>query len=373
MALNNTTVRAMKAGETLWDDVVDGLHVRCTGPKRTFYLYYRTKDGVQRRPKLDHWGNITLTQARDAARDIRAKVAAGEDPMADRKKSRGQPTVREAFDIAFADQWKKTKGRDEIKRLFDVHVLPRIGGQRMAHVTYDDIKRIHAALESTPYQANRMLSYATRLFALAERPYEWRPLNSNPCTGIQRYPELKRHRKAEPAEIAKIGPLLAAAAKDNAAGVAFLYLLMFSGARPSEIANATWDQLTEIEHDGRTFGRLAIDDGKTGQLTVYLPPEAMAVIAKLPKVAGRTITGIQSPRTLWRRIRKEAGCPDLRMRDWRRTFASIGLSGGQSLSLVGELLNHKNAQTTKTYAKLMAAPALNAAAANAAMLQEMLG
>lgn len=79
----------------------------------------------------------------------------------------------------------------------------------------------------------------------------------------------------------------------------------------------------------------------------------MRVIGWLPRVEGMTITGMKMPRTLWRRVREEAGCPDLWVRDWRRTFATLGYSDGVDMWTVGELLNHRSTETTKIYAKMM--------------------
>lgn len=354
--------------------MVAGLHVRATGRRKTFYLYYRTRDGQERRPKLDHYGNITLAQARDAAREMRVQIAAGRDPVAERAKSKSEPTVSEFFERMFVEHWSRRRTAADVRRLFDRHVAPRIGGARMQAVGHDDIARIHAALSDTPYQANRVLALVTRLFNLAAWPrYAVRVPGDNPCRGVERFAELKRRRKAEPAELAALGPLLQSAAENriNVPSVAFLFLLAYSGARPSEIAKATWDRLARTEIDGKVYGVLTIDDGKTGQITVHLPPQAMAIIERLPRVAGRTITGIRSPRKLWERIRREAGCPDLRLRDLRRTFASVSYSAGHGAT-VGELLNHRSAQTTKVYAKLYGGAAASAAESTAAKVDEML-
>lgn len=373
-SLTNAAIRDLAPGGILYDDVVDGLHVRRgQGDKRTFYLYFRTRDGIERRPKLDHWGNITIAQAREAARALRAQIAAGVDPMAERAKAKANPTVAEFFEVVFREHWSKRASRAEVRRLYDRHVAPGLGGHRVQAVCHGDVRRVHVSLQDTPYQANRVLSLLTRLFNLAARPdYGFRVPGDNPCDGAERFAELKRARKAEPHELARIGPILEREAATHPRSVAYLYVLAFSGARPTEISRAGWDQLTRMEIGGKPFGILAIDRGKTGQIQVVLPPPAMAIIDRLPVVEGQTIFGIQSPRTLWRRVRAEAGCPDLRMRDWRRTFASVGLSNGAAAGVVGELLNHASAQTTKTYARLYAPQARETAAATAAAVQRLL-
>ncbi len=378
-AITNTAIRAMQPGAVLKDDVVPGLQLRFTGRRKTFYLYYRTKAGVERRPKLGHWGAITLVQAREAARVVLTRVAAGEDPGADIAAARLVPTVIEFFEKLHADRWSTRKTAAEVRRRFEQYAKPKLGTRRMTdsgRALHAEVKALHAGMAAAPYQANRVLADLHTLFNVAAlTPYKARQSNDNPCDGIVRYPERKRKRKAEPHELAAIGPLLEREAQDprNSRSVAHLYLLGFSGARPEDIAKARPEQLSRVELDGLSFGVLEVPDGKGGQETVFLPPQAMAVIDRLPVVAGQTITGIKSPKKLWEKIRRAAGCPDLRMRDWRRTFASIALSNDVPIGQVGELLNHKSAQTTKIYALLLQSKALGATAITAAALERMLG
>jgi integrase len=47
-----------------------------------------------------------------------------------------------------------------------------------------------------------------------------------------------------------------------------------------------------------------------------------------------------------------AGLDDLRIHDLRHSFASIAVSGGDSLYLVGKVLGHRQSRTTERYAHL---------------------
>ena len=58
----------------------------------------------------------------------------------------------------------------------------------------------------------------------------------------------------------------------------------------------------------------------------------------------------------WRLIRKSAGLEDVRLHDLRHSFASIAVSGGASLPIIGTLLGHADAATTQRYAHLSADP-----------------
>jgi integrase len=59
---------------------------------------------------------------------------------------------------------------------------------------------------------------------------------------------------------------------------------------------------------------------------------------------------------LWDRIRKEAGISDVRIHDLRHTFASLLVSGGMSLPMIGRLLGHTQVQTMQRYAHLFDDP-----------------
>ncbi|MEE4236884.1 MAG: site-specific integrase, partial [Anderseniella sp.] len=65
---------------------------------------------------------------------------------------------------------------------------------------------------------------------------------------------------------------------------------------------------------------------------------------------------VQEIRRFWIRIQKEAKIEDVRIHDLRHTFASLLVSGGASLEMIGKLLGHSQMQTTQRYAHLMDSP-----------------
>ncbi|MDF1718658.1 MAG: site-specific integrase [Antarcticimicrobium sp.] len=72
-----------------------------------------------------------------------------------------------------------------------------------------------------------------------------------------------------------------------------------------------------------------------------------------PSRNGRPIRDIKRP---WGWLLKEAGLEDFRLHDLRHSHASILVSQGHSLELIGHLLGHTQAQTTKRYAHLTQDP-----------------
>lgn len=374
-----------RPGVILWDRgekaSVQGLHVRVAkGGSKTFYLQYRTREQRQRKVKIGRLGVLTLSDARARAKGILASVALGSDPKNELDEMRAELTASELFSLVWKDYWSKQRYLDsgwakQVSWSWKKHVEPSFGHLRLSEVTPSAVRRWHSKyLESSVYNGNQALKVLGRMFRWAEEQ-EIRAQNTNPCRLVKAHPEEQRGRYASPDEIQKIVALLEENVKRSPAGVAFIYLLMFTGSRPRAIERATWDQLKEFEMDGQKYGLLTFSGKsteKTGQAErVILPPQAMKALSRLPRIEGCTITGMKMPRTLWRDIKKKAGCPDLWARDWRRTFATIGMSGGVDMWTVGELLNHKTTETTKIYAKVVEDRRLEAVTSIASTIEKI--
>lgn len=69
----------------------------------------------------------------------------------------------------------------------------------------------------------------------------------------------------------------------------------------------------------------------------------------------------QGTEKVWRKVRQASGLADLRIHDLRHSFASSGLSAGDSLAMIG-LLGHADVKTTARYAHLADDPVKQAAA-----------
>jgi integrase len=115
-----------------------------------------------------------------------------------------------------------------------------------------------------------------------------------------------------------------------------------------------------------------LPDSKTGKKDIFLSIEALKVLDWI-KAHGRDSSGpfILPGRTLgkplnnlsksWRRLCKQADLDGVRLHDLRHTAASIAAGEGASLSLIGRLLGHSQAQTTLRYAHIDVDPALRVA------------
>lgn len=373
--MNNTAIAAAQPGATLWDDKVKGLHLRAFANRKMFYLVYRPKNAPgQRRPKLGAFGDITLSQARKLAGDMLDEVRAGRDPVAARAEGRAALTMRQlaAKYLRFArsnPKRKKTRRgiRDDLRQLKS-YVLPDWGRRLVRDIRTEDVEILHQSMRATPYQANRTRALLSRMFNLAEK-WGLRPKHTNPCYQIDRFPEKKRRRHMRGEEAPIVAFLLEQYESRYPRPVLFIYLLILTGARPDEIARATGAYL-----DGN---KLILEEHKTDDTgeprVIYLPPRVMRLLEDAEhRSPTETLTGIKSPRALWDKIRIEAGCPDLRLYDLRRTFASAALRAGYTLDQIGELLGHTSGTTSKRYAWLMDEFRQEAAGKTAKVLEDMM-
>jgi integrase len=286
----------------------------------------------------------------------------GPIPRAPKAAAKAAPTVAELatrFLAEHAEAKRKPRTAREYRRLFEKVILPVLGRKRVAEVTRQDIARLHHAKRATPTEANRTLALLSVLFTFAERQGE-RPDGSNPCRHVERFPQQRRERFLSPDELARLGDTLAAY-RGSPYHPATIKLLVFTGARLSEVLGLEWDWVS-LER-----GEARLPDSKTGAKTIHLPPPALEVLAGLPRRAGnpyvlgarRSTTFIEKP---WRSIREAAGLADVRLHDLRHAFASVAASAGMGLPIIGKMLGHTQAQTTQRYAHLASDPVKAAAA-----------
>jgi integrase len=265
----------------------------------------------------------------------------------------------------FLEEHVEAKSKDrtytEYKRLIERIVKPELGRLKIDEVRPSDIERLHLKYRATPYQANRLVALLSKMFNWSGRRGE-----RNPCVGIERFTEQKRRRYLASAELARLGTALAQADEQRLTSpyvVAAIRLLVFTGARLTEILTLRWDHV-DLER-----GFLNLADSKTGAKTVYLNATSRNLLTTIPRLdgnpfvipgerQGKHLVNLEKP---WRKIRHLAQLPDVRLHDLRHSFASIGAGAGLGLPVIGALLGHAQAATTARYAHLASDPLQQAA------------
>lgn len=316
------------------DKQIKKLKIRPTG----YYLYYRFNQ--QRRAMKLCSLDLPIKTARDLAIKNLELISGGIDPM----NKTNQPTFNDAFGYYINKlENRNSSSVKEYKSVYARDIEKYIGNKHLENISAFDVQQIHDKVSKrAPIAANKSLEIIKAVFNHAK-------FANNPAKNIEKNPETKRKRYLTEEELSSIVKILNAKAKhpEFMQSVAFIWLLIFTGARKGEIANATWsdlqdDKLTIKDHKTKRYG----DDR-----VIYLSKQAMNIINSLPRTSG-TIVGIKSPRKFWESIRKEINAPDLRLHDLRHSYASFGIGLDMNLSMVGNLLGHRDIAATQRYAHI---------------------
>ena len=342
-------IKNSKPGDIIRDDVIRGLHLKhLPSGRKSFYVFYRTKGGVQRRPKIGEYPITPLDYARKVAAEILREAMAGKDPQGSWKKQKEELSLKNYFEEKFdliwgASRFSKSGHAYEVSQNFKNHVLPYLGAKKLSSLSFGEIREWYVARsKKSVVAANRSLSVLSKIYGQAIQD---EIVERNLCSNIQKEKEKKRSRYATAEELKKLNDVLANYESSHANNVKYIKTLMLTGARPSVFKNATWADVVYNGDDiflaieGKTFASTGVKD-------IIVLPEFFR-----EKGVGK-IFSLKNINGFWRKIADEAGCPDLWMRDLRRTFATVGMGSGQSISRIGELLNHSSVETTKVYAKL---------------------
>lgn len=391
--ITKRTVDAMRPAAVntfLWDTELRGFGVKCTpAGRRVYVVQYRTvggRRGVTKRLTLGEHGALAPEYARTLARGVLAEVAGGGDPAAERAEQKRAPTVAELAP-SYLDEVrakKKPTTAYEYARLVTGAVVPALGRLRVADVSRRDVAKLHRAWAERPVAANRLLQLLGAFFAWCERQ-GYREEGANPARGVEHYRETARERYLSAEELARLGRALMIAERDglppalkhrkhpkseqtakhrpksadtpkraNPFGVAAIRFLALSGFREQEALSLRWDAIDV----GR--GIVTLEQSKTGRSIRTLGAPALELLDDLPRLEGspyvfpgaKSGAPLKEIKRLWESVREAAQLTDVRLHDLRHSFASVAVSGGASLPLVGALLGHRVFTTTQRYAHL---------------------
>lgn len=371
-----SAVRALLPGEEMRDSELKGFGVRRQNAAITYFVHTRIHGRLKRLTIGRHGSPWTPETARKEAARLLMEIRAGQNPAQARDDRRRVTATFEDVATEFLEIHGvrlKPSTREVYGIIIRVQLVPAFKGRPVADLKVADIARAHYGWRDKPRTANHAIAILSKILSWAEQ-HGYREPGENPCAKIERYKESKRERYLNEEELTRLGTALAAAeaAGENPWVIGVVRMLVLTGARLSEMLTLKWGY---VDVSQRT---LRLPDSKTGAKTIYLSPQAIDVLAELPRldgnpfvfpghINGRHLVNIQKP---WRALRQQAGLDDVRLHDLRHSFASISIEVGGTLPVIGALLGHSQAQTTARYAHVAPHPALRVADAAGARIAQ---
>lgn len=361
----------LKGNQIVYDERIKGFGVRVTSTgKKAFILNYRI-NGRERRITIGSYPEWTLLAARKRCEELRRDIDLGTDPLQCRSDKLNAPTVQDLYDRYVIDHLPKKSETSTVNdiQMWKKNILPTLARRKLSDLTFTEVDALHRKItRRAPIQANRTVALLRKSFNLAMR---WGWMEANPAVGIEGNPENKRTRYLSANEIDRL--LSALQSNPNRTSCDAILFLLLTGCRRGEAFQATWDQFDE---DVTIWTKPA---ATTKQRRLHRVPVSSAVTDLLKKrqarstspyiFASHTGNALTDVKKTWTRIRDAADLPDVRMHDLRHTFASLLVSNGQSLPIIGAMLGHTQTQTTARYAHLFDSTLKTAAEAVAASVQ----
>ncbi|EYD75856.1 putative P4-family integrase [Rubellimicrobium mesophilum DSM 19309] len=274
------------------------LQVTPTGG-RTWLL--RTTVGEKRREiGLGGFPDVPLAQARERAREAKAAIRRGIDPVEERKAARASLAAAQRrgltfglasdrFLVAKLTEFRNPKHQAQWRSTLDTYARPELGSMLVSDITVQDVLRVLQPLWHDKTET------ATRVRGRVEAVLTWATVaghrtGDNPARWRGNLDALL----PKPDRVAKADNHPAVALKDAAAWFADLQkrpglaaraleFATLTAARSGEVRGATW---TEIDLEVKLWTIPAVRMKAKREHRVPLTPEAVALLSALPRLEG---------------------------------------------------------------------------------------
>lgn len=374
-------VRALRAGEIIWDATLPGFGARRQRSEVVSYvLFYRTRESRQRWFTIGrHGAPWTPESAREEAKRLLGSVASNVDPAAEKRTARNAQTVSELCDLYFTDaesgrlmtrrrMVKKTSTLATDRGRIQRHIKPLLGRRAVAGVTREDVEtfmhdvaagktagrtktkpRGVAHVRGGTGTASRTVGLLGAIFTYAVR-HRMRP--DNPVHGVLRPADGRRERRLTDEEYKALGVALRKSEPANIwpAAIAVARFLALTGWRSGEALGLRW---AEIDLARRTA---TLGDTKTGSSVRPLSHLACDVLRGVGRTGELVFSATRGDGRMggfpkfWERITKFGPLPlDVTPHVLRHSFASLAGDLGYSEPTIAALIGHKGHSITSRY------------------------
>jgi integrase len=316
-----------------------GLRVATSGTKSWFMM--RRFNGRMIRTTFGRYPEVPLALARLKAPNILADMADGQ--TAGQRKT---DLFRVVLDEWLKKDQAKNKSVHQVRVAMYKHVLPTFGSIPVASITKRDINRLIDKIvdAGSPIAANRVLAFTKRFFSWCK---ERDILELSPAEAIR--PPSKEKTRDRVLTLEEMKKFWVACDQIGYPWGPIFQLLLLTGARLREVAQASWDEISIVD---RTLDLPArrTKNGRSHQ--IQLSVQAMNIIQALPKVEGQGLlfttngkTAVSGFSKVKKRLDIMSGVSDWRYHDLRRSFATHSTERlSISPVIADKILNHVTGQ-----------------------------
>lgn len=354
MRFTKTAIAALPAAspgkrDSYRDTHTPGLELRVTDQGTKTFVVLKKFSGKTERVTIGRFPEVTVEAARAKCMETLAAYAHGDSTAGVRRALRGEPTFGELFTKFLAGKPLAESTKTPYRTTVNKHLGPLLK-LKASQVDRDAVR----ALKITSPSAHN------RCRAIIGAVFKWSceegliDLDS-PARAMRQRKVKSRDRFIQPEEVAAFLDAVSRSRRRD-----LWLLLLFTGARLSNVLEMRWDQI-DLER-----GTWTIPKTKNGEaLLIPLVDQALYLLTELNETKeddcpwvfeGRKGGALKHPRRAWLELLDDAGLPGLRIHDLRRTLGSWQARSGTSLTLIGKSLGHKSLAATQVYARTDAEP-----------------
>ncbi|SHF60021.1 Site-specific recombinase XerD [Kaistia soli DSM 19436] len=359
-----------------------GVYIQPSG-RRSYFVDYRTADGVRRRMTIGAHGVLTTEQARKLAIETMGGIVLQKaDPLLERRTRRASLTVAELCDRYMRAAEKglilgRRKSRPKKASTIEIdrgrisrHIKPLLGNKLVIDLSRADITKFvrdvsagktavknRSGKNGARVEVTGGLGTAARtagfLGGILTYAVEEGIIPSNPAQGVKLPADGVRTRRVLPADYKAIGAALTApeAEIDTPQAILGAWLLALTGCRLGEIQSLRW---SEVDVEGHCF---RLEDSKSGPSVRPIGTAAFDALSRAKKVAGNPYVlpalrknghynGLSGA---WGRLMQRAGLEGVTPHTMRHSFASVAGDLGLAESTIAALLGHAGGTVTSRY------------------------
>jgi integrase len=274
----------------------EGLMLKFNGPGKGSWILRVQADGKRQDIGLGTLSNCGLGEAREMAREIRKKLKAGVDVIAERKKERVEiPTFRSAAKSVHEEHkaaWKNGKHQAQWINTLETYAFPMLGDRLVTEIEGPAIRDVLSPIWLTkPETARRVRQRIASVldWACAKGFRETEAPMRSLARGLPRQPKKQGHFEALP--LKDVPAFLTWLRTRTSIGRLALEFLILNAARSGEVRGCCWSEIDL----GRKLWTIPAERMKAGTVQVVPLSEAALNVLERAKMFRAPVSDLVFP------------------------------------------------------------------------------